>query len=262
MAADTVYIRRFGDFGIADVPTVGGKTAGLGEMYRSLSGEGVRVPDGFAITADAYRHTLEAAGALGSLHEALDGLDPEDLDDLARRAKRARDIVYEAGLRRDLPPRSWTAIGACRPSTGRTSASAVRSSATAEDLPTASFAGQQETFLDIQGEKSCSTPVEGVSPACSRTGRRLPRSTRVRPIQGGAVDRGHEDGPFGPRLLGRDVHPRHRVGLRDVVFITGAYGLGENIVQGAVDPDEFYVHKPTLARATGPCSAGGSATRR
>src|SRR5579862_7789277 len=99
---DPTYVRFFEEFGIDDVPTVGGKNASLGEMYQHLSGEGVRVPHGFAITADGYRHTLADAGAWGGLHEALDGLDPTDVADLARRAKRAREVVYGAELPPDL----------------------------------------------------------------------------------------------------------------------------------------------------------------
>ena len=143
MATGPRYTRRFGEFGIADVPEVGGKTAGLGEMYRSLSGEGVRVPDGFAVTADAYRHVLEAAGALGPLHDALDRLDPADVDDLARRAARARAIVYDAGLPEDLAAEIVSGYRRLQAEYGDGVGLAVRSSATAEDLPTASFAGQQ-----------------------------------------------------------------------------------------------------------------------
>src|SRR5690348_5957831 len=103
------YVRFFDEFGIEDVPLVGGKNASLGEMYRKLSGEGVLVPNGFAITAAAYRHVLDRANAWGALHEALDGLDPRDVADLARRAKRAREIVYGAALPTDLRSEILTA---------------------------------------------------------------------------------------------------------------------------------------------------------
>ena len=248
MVAGPVYIRRFGDFGIGDVPTVGGKTAGLGEMYRSLSAEGVRVPDGFAITADAYRHVLDAAGALGPLHEALDGLVPDDLGDLARRAALARAIVYDAGLPPDLAAEILDGYRRLRDEYGEGVGLAVRSSATAEDLPTASFAGQQETLLNIRGE-------EELLEACRKCFASLftDRSVHYRVDEGfdqfqvalsiGVMKMVRSDLASSGVMFTLDTES----GFRDVVFITGSYGLGENIVQGSVDPDEFYVHKPGLA---------------
>ena len=252
MAGGPVYTRRFGEFGIGDVPTVGGKTAGLGEMYRSLSGEGVRVPDGFAITADAYRHVLEAADALGPLHDALDDLDPTDMGDLARRAARARAIVYDAGLPADLATEILAGYRHLQDEYGADVGLAVRSSATAEDLPTASFAGQQETFLNIRGE-------DGLLEACRKCFASLftDRSVHYR------VDEGFDQFQVAlsicvMKMVRSDLASSGVLftldtesGFRDVVFVTGSYGLGENIVQGAVDPDEFYVHKPTLAAGHG-----------
>jgi len=247
MPAGPVYTRRFGEFGIEDVPTVGGKTAGLGEMYRSLSGEGVRVPDGFAITADAYRHVLEEADALGRLHDALDGLEPTDVDDLARRGARARAIVYDAGLPPDLAAEILAGYRNLQAEYGEDVGLAVRSSATAEDLPTASFAGQQETFLNIRGE-------EHLLDACRKCFASLftDRSIHYRIDEGfdqfqvalsiGVMKMVRSDLASSGVLFTLDTES----GFRDVVFVTGSYGLGENIVQGAVDPDEFYVHKPSL----------------
>jgi pyruvate,water dikinase len=248
MSAGPVFIRRFGEIGIGDIPTVGGKTAGLGEMYRSLSGEGVRVPDGFAITADAYRHVLEASDALGPLHDALDGLVPTDLDDLARRAARARAIVYDAGLPPDLAAEIVAGYRHLQAEYGEDVGLAVRSSATAEDLPTASFAGQQETFLNIRGE-------DGLLDACRKCFASLftDRSVHYRIDEGfdqfqvalsiGVMKMVRSDLASSGVMFTLDTES----GFRDVVFVTGSYGLGENIVQGAVDPDEFYIHKPTLA---------------
>lgn len=245
--ADTNYIKFFEEFGIDDVPEVGGKNAGIGEMYRSLTEKGIRVPNGFAITADAYRYVLASAGALDALHEALDGLVPEDVADLARRAKLAREIVYGAGLPEDLQFQILEGYHRLQLQYGAEVSLAVRSSATAEDLPTASFAGQQETFLHIQGEQS-------LLDACRRCFASLftDRSIHYRIDQGfdqykvalsiGVMKMVRSDIAASGVMFSLDTES----GFRDVVFITGAYGLGENIVQGAVDPDEFYVHKPTL----------------
>ena len=248
MATGPVYTRRFGEFGIEDISTVGGKTAGLGEMYRSLTGEGVRVPDGFAVTADAYRHVLASADAVGPLHDALDGLDATDLADLTRRAARARAIVYDAGLPPDLAAEIVAGYRHLQQECGPDVGLAVRSSATAEDLPTASFAGQQETFLNVRGD-------EELLEACRNCFASLftARSVHYRVDEGfdqfqvalsiGIMKMVRSDLASSGVLFTLDTES----GFRDVVFLTGSYGLGENIVQGAVDPDEFYVHKPGLA---------------
>jgi len=242
-----VYVRFFEEIGIDDVPVVGGKTASIGEMYQKLSGEGVRVPDGFAITASAYRYMLEEGGVLEPLHAALDGLDPADVSDLARRAKRARELVYGAGLPSDLADEILAGYRRLQEEYGEDVGLAVRSSATAEDLPTASFAGQPDTFLNIRGEQS-------LLDACRRCFASLftDRSVHYR------IDQGFDHYKVAlsiavMKMVRSDLASSGVIftldtesGFRDVVFITGSYGLGENIVQGAVDPDEFYVHKPSL----------------
>jgi pyruvate,water dikinase len=242
------YVRFFKEFGIEDVPLVGGKNASLGEMYQKLSGQGVRVPNGYAITADAYRYMLEQTGAVKALHEALDDLVPSDVADLARRAKRAREIVYGAGLPADLAAEILAGYRALQDEYGEDVRLAVRSSATAEDLPTASFAGQQDTFLNVHGEES-------LLDACRRCFASLftDRSIHYRIDQGfdhykvalsiGVMKMVRSDLASSGVMFSLDTES----GFRDVVFVTGAYGLGENVVQGAVDPDEFYVHKPMLA---------------
>ena len=242
------YIRFFEEIGIGDVPTVGGKNASLGEMYRELSGDGVLVPNGFAITADAYRHVLDAAGAGDALRAALDGLDASDVDDLARRARRAREIVYGAGLPDDLVKEIVAGYARVQDEYGEDVSLAVRSSATAEDLPTASFAGQQESYLHIQG-------AENLLDACRRCFASLftDRAIHYRLDQGfdhfavalsiGVMKMVRADISASGVFFSIDTES----GFRDVVLVTGAYGLGENVVQGAVDPDEFYVHKPTFA---------------
>jgi pyruvate,water dikinase len=241
------YVRFFEEVGIADVPLVGGKNASLGEMYRELSGQGVRIPNGFAITAEAYHHMLEQAGAVDQLGAALDGLDPEDVADLARRGKRARQIVYGAGLPQDLRDEILAGYRQLQEEYGEDVSLAVRSSATAEDLPTASFAGQHETYLNITGDES-------LLDACRRcfASLWLDRAIHYR------IDQGFDHFSVGlsigvMKMVRSDIASSGvffsldtESGFRDVVFITGAYGLGENVVQGAVDPDEFYVHKPTF----------------
>ena len=145
------FIRDFAEIGATDVPLVGGKNASLGEMYQELAAVGVRVPAGFALTADAYWHTLDASGVVEALHEVLDDLDPDDMHDLSNRAARARELVYAAELPADLVDEllaAYRALGPDAPSV------AVRSSATAEDLPDASFAGQHESYLDVHGEEA------------------------------------------------------------------------------------------------------------
>src|SRR5664280_1527207 len=241
------YLRFFEELGINDVPLVGGKNASLGEMYRNLSSEGVRVPNGFAVTAEAYRYMLEAAGAWDALRGALDGLDPADVKDLARRAKRAREIVYGASLPDDLKREVIGGYRLLQEQYGEEVSLAVRSSATAEDLPTASFAGQQDTYLNIHGDES-------LLDACRRCFASLftDRAIHYRIDQGfdhfdvalsiGVMKMIRSDLAASGVFFSLDTES----GFRDVVFITGAYGLGENVVQGAVDPDEFYVFKPTL----------------
>ena len=241
------YIRFFKDLHIEDVPLVGGKNASLGEMYRELAAQGVRVPNGFAITAQAYRLMLDRAGAWNALHAALDGIKADDVTDLARRGKQAREIVYGAGLPPELTIQILDAYRQLREEYGEAMSLAVRSSATAEDLPTASFAGQQDTFLNVQGEQS-------LLDACRRCFASLftDRAIHYRIDQGfdhfkvalsiGVMKMVRSDLASAGVMFTLDTES----GFRDVVFVTGAYGLGENVVQGAVDPDEFYVHKPML----------------
>ncbi len=240
------YVRFFEEFGIDDVPLVGGKNASLGEMFQKLSGQGVRVPHGFAITAQAYRYMLDKAGAWGRLHAELDELDPADAAALARKGKRTREIVYGAGLPDDLAAEILDAYRKLQQEYGEEVSLAVRSSATAEDLPTASFAGQQDSYLNIKGEES-------LLDTCRRCFASLftDRAIHYRVDQGfdhfkvslsiGVMKMVRSDISSSGVMFSIDTES----GFRDAVLVTGAYGLGENVVQGAVDPDEFYVHKPT-----------------
>jgi pyruvate,water dikinase len=247
MAADYRYIRFFNQIGIDDVPSVGGKNASLGEMYRELTPQGVRVPNGFAITAQAYRYVLEQAGIEARLRQALDGLRADDVADLSRRGKLARDLVYGAALPQDLQREILQAYRVLQEEYGAQLSVAVRSSATAEDLPDVSFAGAHETFLNVHGEQP-------LLDACRRCFASLftDRAIHYRIDEGfdhfkvalsiGVMKMVRSDLAASGVIFSLDTES----GFRDVVFVTGAYGLGENVVQGAVDPDEFYVFKPTF----------------
>ncbi|WP_454633207.1 phosphoenolpyruvate synthase [Bradyrhizobium cenepequi] len=241
------YVRWFRDIRLDDVPLVGGKTASLGELYSALSAQGVKVPNGFALTAVAYRDALTEAGAWDKLRDLLSGLDKNRISDLAKRAAAARAIVYAATDREDLRREVRDAYRKLEEEYGSNVAVAVRSSATAEDLPTASFAGQHESYLNVRSADDLMT-------ACRRCFASLftDRAISYR------VDNGFDHFKVAlsvavMKMVRSDLAASGVIftldtesGFRDVVLVTGAYGLGENIVQGTVEPDEFYVHKPTF----------------
>ncbi|MDF1583017.1 MAG: phosphoenolpyruvate synthase [Methyloprofundus sp.] len=241
------YIRFFDEIGIEDIPLVGGKNASLGEMYQKLSSQGVQVPNGFAITAEAYRYMLDNSNSWDALHVILDGLQTDDVKSLALCARKAREIVYAAGIPEDLQDEIIRAYQQLQEQYGEGLSLAVRSSATAEDLPTASFAGQQDTYLNVEG-------AAALLESCRRCFASLftDRAIHYRMNQGfdhfsvalsiGVMKMVRSDLASSGVMFSLDTES----GFRDVVFITGAYGLGENVVQGMVDPDEFYVHKPTF----------------
>ncbi len=249
MAEALKYIRFFREIGIDDVGLVGGKNAALGEMYRALTPHGVKVPNGFAITADAYRSLLDASNAWEALHAALDGLAPNDMADLQRRGAQARAIIHDAPLPGVLQREILSAYRQLQGEYGETLSVAVRSSATAEDLPTASFAGQQETYLNVRDDAA-------LLEACKSCFASLftDRAIHYRMDQGfdhfrvalsiGVMKMVRSDLAASGIMFSLDTES----GFRDVVLISAAYGLGENIVQGNVDPDDFYVFKPTLQR--------------
>ena len=242
------FIRWLRDIRLGDVALVGGKTASLGELYGELRAARVRVPDGFAITADAYRALIDQGGLRDRLATILKGVTGEDVAALAGAGAELRRLVESAPLPAGLEEEIVSAYRVLAREYGRDEpAVAVRSSATAEDLPQASFAGQHESFLDIQGEAALLT-------ACRRcfasifTDRAI-----VYRIQNGfdhlsvllsivvqkmvASDRASSGVMF---TLDPDS------GFRDVVLVNGAFGLGEAVVQGQLDPDEFWIFKPTL----------------
>jgi pyruvate,water dikinase len=247
MSDQTNYIRWFNELTIDDVPLVGGKNASLGEMYQALTPQGIKIPNGFAVTAEGYRYLLAESHAWQPLHAILDDLQADDMADLASRARQARDLIYKAKFPDDLEAQILNAYKQLQQQYGNDMSVAVRSSATAEDLPTASFAGQQDTFLNIRGETA-------LLEACKRCFASLftDRAIHYR------IDQGFDHFKLAlsiciMKMVRSDLDASGVMfsldtesGFSDVVFITGAYGLGENVVQGAVDPDEFYVHKPTF----------------
>ena len=250
---DEAFILWFDDIGIEDVPLVGGKNASLGEMHQKLTSKGVAVPNGFAITAYAYRHLLKTAGIAQAIEDALAGLDTHDLRNLQERGKKARDIIRTAEFPDDLRKEVLESYQKMEAEYGPGVDVAVRSSATAEDLPDASFAGQQETYLNIRGP-------EQLIDACRRCFASLftDRAISYRHDKGfGQFDvylsivvqkMARSDSASSGVMFSIDTES----GFEDAVFITGAWGLGENVVQGAVNPDEYYVFKPTLKQGKRP----------
>lgn len=253
MPENKKYVLWFDEIGIGDVPSVGGKNASLGEMYRELTPKGVKVPNGFATTADAYWHFLSSAGILDKLKQTLEGLDKSNVKDLATRGKKARELILGAKLPDDLWDQIKAAYDKLGEQYGKDPDVAVRSSATAEDLPTASFAGQQETYLNVRG-------YDELKEACIKCYASLftDRAISYRIDQGfdqfkvalsiGIMKMVRSDLASSGVIFTLDTE----TGFRGVVFITGAYGLGENVVQGAVNPDEFYVFKPTFRKGFKP----------
>ena len=246
-------VRWFDEIGLEDIPLVGGKNASLGEMYRNLKAQGVRVPYGFAITAEAYRTFIRESGCEAKIRDQLKGLDTRDVQNLRARGRTIRTIVLEA----PLPPAIQAAIVAAYERLcheyGPNADVAVRSSATAEDLPDASFAGQQETYLNVHG-------VPALLEACRKCFASLftDRAISYR------VDKGFDHLSIAlsigvQKMVRSDLGASGVMftidtesGFRDCVLINASYGLGENVVQGAVTPDEIYVFKPTLLKGFRP----------
>ena len=238
-------IKWFRTVGMNDVATVGGKNASLGEMIANLSASGVKVPDGFATTAKAYREFSAVGGLASRIEEALRGLNTDDVETLAKTGGRIREWIVEAPLGAALEEEIRSAYATL--SNGEDLPVAVRSSATAEDLPEASFAGQQETFLNVRGAEDVLVAVKQVFASLFND-----RAISYRVHQGFA---------HGEVALSAGVQRMVRAdtgssgvmftldtesGFEQVVFITSSFGLGEMVVQGQVNPDEFYVYKPAL----------------
>ncbi|MCK5709607.1 MAG: phosphoenolpyruvate synthase, partial [Deltaproteobacteria bacterium] len=247
MKKNPKYIRWFNEVGIEDVPIVGGKNASLGEMYRELTSKDVKIPNGFAISADAYWHVLNSSGITDQLKELMQGLDKSNVIDLSERGKLARELILSAGIPEDLWEEIKLAYDQLSEQYGPRTDVAVRSSATAEDLPTASFAGQQETYLNISGYST-------LKEACSKCFASLFTDRAISYRIDNNFDHFQVALSIGVQKMVRADLATSGVtftldtetGFRDVILITACYGLGENIVQGAVNPDEYYVFKPTF----------------
>lgn len=241
------WIRSFDDVGMADVASVGGKNASLGEMRRALTPIGIRTPAGFATTADAYRAFMRGAGLERVVLESLAHLDIGNIDTLQAAGARVRSAILAAPLPTDLIHAVQAGYRLLEEQYGLNCDVAVRSSATAEDLPDASFAGQQETFLNIHGETML---LDAVRRCCASlfTDRAIVYRvhhgfdhTQVA-LSVGVQKMVRSDLASAGVMFSIDTE----TGFANAVLITGAYGLGESVVQGTVNPDEFYVFKPTL----------------
>lgn len=244
----TQYIQWFRDLGMDDVPVVGGKNASLGEMIANLSNVGIQVPDGFATTADAFREHLQVSGLEKRINARLDNLDTDDMAALAHTGAEIRKWVEDAPLPEGLVSAVTHAFETISQASNGDVSVAVRSSATAEDLPEASFAGQQETFLNVKTLPDVLQRIREVFASLYND-----RAISYRVHQGFA----HADVALSAgiqRMVRSDIGASGVMfsidtesGFTDAVFITSSWGLGECVVQGSVNPDEFYVHKPTLS---------------
>lgn len=243
------FILRFDEIGIEDVPYVGGKNASLGEMYRNLVPKGVNIPNGFAITAYAYRYLLKETWADKKIKEILSDLDTSDLDNLAQRGARVRSLIKSLEFPEDLTKAIIESYKKMEKIYWKNVDVAVRSSATAEDLPDASFAWQQDTYLNIFG-------YESIIDACKRCFASLFTNRAISYRQDKHFDHFsialsitvqkmvRSDLACSGVMFSIDTES----GFKDAVLLTGAYGLGENVVQGAVNPDEWYIFKPSLRK--------------
>ncbi len=247
------YIARFQDLSMQDVARVGGKNASLGEMIRNLGSRGVRVPGGFATTADAFREYLTRDGLAERIATKLASLDYEDVAALAAAGREIRGWMLATPLPAGLETAIREAHAQMCGEAGEDLQFAVRSSATAEDLPDASFAGQQETFLNIRGAdnlldavKRCFASLYNDRAIAYRVHHGFAHEAVA--LSAGIQRMVRSDKGTAGVMFTLDTES----GFRDVVFINAAYGLGETVVQGSVNPDEFYVHKPTLARGHRP----------
>jgi pyruvate,water dikinase len=249
----TRYIRWFDEIGIEDVPLVGGKNASLGELYRELAPKGINVPNGFAITADAYWEILRFANLFKRIKELLAGLDAHDTTDLRQKGSAIRHELTGATLPQELQQEILAAYHQLSEGAHGPVDVAVRSSATAEDLPDASFAGQQETYLNVQGDAA-------LLESCKRCFASLFTDRAISYRQDKGFDHLKVALSIGVQRMVRSDLAASGVmfsidtetGFSDVVLINAAYGLGENVVQGTVNPDEYYVFKPTLKRGFRP----------
>lgn len=246
-------IKHFSEIGIGDIPSVGGKNASLGEMYTGLSDKGIQVPEGFAVTADGYWLYLNENNLVESLNSILAGLDTNTFNNLAETGRLARETILNAAFPDSLKKEIIGAYQKLVSNTGEGKSFAVRSSATAEDLPNASFAGQQETFLNVSGENN-------LIKACRRSYASLFTDRAIKYRIDNGFDHMKVAISIGVQMMVRSdlacsgvmftIDPDS--GFENVVLISGAWGLGENVVQGTVNTDEFLVFKPLLNSVSRP----------
>ncbi|MCS6985421.1 MAG: phosphoenolpyruvate synthase [Leptospiraceae bacterium] len=247
------FIRRFAELRIEDVPLVGGKNASLGEMYRELKEKGIEVPDGFAVTAEAYRYFFKKTRLDEKVMEILKGLNTHDLQNLQERGARARAAILREELPLEIREEILQAYHELSAGLPQGVDVAVRSSATAEDLPDASFAGQQETYLNVRGDVA-------VLEACRRCFASVFTDRAISYRHDKGFDHFKVALSVGiQRMVRSDLASSGvmfsidtETGFRDVVLINAAYGLGENVVQGTINPDEYVVFKPTLMQGFRP----------
>ncbi|ALS98528.1 phosphoenolpyruvate synthase [Lacimicrobium alkaliphilum] len=243
------YVLWYQQLGMHDVDKVGGKNASLGEMISNLANAGVMVPGGFATTAEAFNEFLEQSGLDARIHETLDALDVDDVDALAKAGAEIRQSIIDTPFQSELEAAIQSAFEQLQQEAGGEASFAVRSSATAEDMPDASFAGQQETFLNVNGYDNVLIAIKHVYASLFNDRAISYRVHQGYDHKGVALSAGVQ------RMVRSDCASSGVMftidtesGFEDVVFITSSFGLGEMVVQGAVNPDEFYVHKPTLEK--------------
>ena len=250
-SSSTPTIAWFADLSLADIDQVGGKNASLGEMVRNLTSAGVRVPDGFATTADAYRQFISEGGLVEIINAEVAALDTDDVQQLTTVGSRIREAVakqrFPANLEADIRAAYSRLVEHSDSASGDLVSFAVRSSATAEDLPEASFAGQQETFLNVRGIDAILAAIKEVFASLYNDRAIAYRVHHKFPHEAVALSAGVQ------RMVRSDIGASGVMftmdtesGFSDAVFLTSSYGLGEAVVQGAVNPDEFYVYKPAL----------------
>jgi len=263
MGKEDNFIFWFDQIGIEDVKYVGGKNASLGEMYTNLTPKGVKIPNGFTVTARAYHYFLEKAGIRDKIREILSDLNTKDVHNLQERGHAVRDVILNAELPEELKSCIKEGYYNLGLQYGENPDVAVRSSATAEDLPDASFAGQQETFLNIKGEAP-------LLEACKKCFASLFTDRAISYREDKGFDHFSIGLSIGVQKMVRSDKACSGVmfsidtetGFKDVVLVTGSYGLGENVVQGAVNPDEFYVFKPTLKKGFKPIISKNLGSKR
>jgi len=247
------FILWFDQLTIKDIPKVGGKNASLGEMYQKLVSQGINIPNGFAVTAQAYFYLLKKSGIRKKIKKILQNFNPKSINQLMEKGQQIRDLILNAELPKDLENQILQAYQKLEQQYGKNVDVAVRSSATAEDLPDASFAGQQETFLNVRG------PQELIH-SCRRCLASLFTNRAISYRQDKGFDHFKVGLSIGVQKMVRSDLASSGViftidtesGFKGTVLIDASWGLGENIVQGKVTPDEFYIFKPTLEKGFKP----------